>query len=75
MRDRFANWMLATAAAVAVLSLAVTPGAAQDAGKKAEPKIIRPKAGPPAPRLADGHVDLGNGAGSWNAYVIKDFTR
>jgi hypothetical protein len=75
MRDRFANWMLATAAALAALALAVTPGAAQqDAGKKAEPKIIRPKAGPPAPRLPDGHVDLGNGSGSWNAYVIKDFT-
>src|ERR1700729_2503899 len=77
MRKYLAASVLTTAMALAVLSLAVTPAAQgqQGTGKKDEPKIIRPKAGsPPAPRLPDGHVDLGNGKGSWNAYVIKDFT-
>src|ERR1700685_469005 len=79
MRDHFASSILAAAATLAVFSLAVMPGAAQQeqkgSAKKEEPKIVRPKAGsPPAPRLPDGHVDLGNGKGSWNAYVIKDIT-
>src|SRR5579871_4309562 len=79
MRGHFANSILATSAALALLSLAVTPGSAQEkqkgAAKKEGPRIIRPKAGsPPPPRMPDGHVDLGNGKGSWNAYVIKDFS-
>jgi hypothetical protein len=76
MKVHLASSILATAAALAVL-LAVTPGAAQDQQKRGKegPRIVLPKAGsPPAPRLPDGHIDLGNGKGSWNAYTIKDFT-
>jgi len=82
MRGYFAGSILATAVAVAVLALTVMPGAAQqqkkgtaDKGADKGPVIVLPKAGsPPAPRLPDGHIDLGNGKGSWNAYTIKDFS-
>jgi len=77
MRNYLAASMLTTATALAVFSLAVTPAAQGQAGdgKKDEPKIIRPKAGsPPAPRLPDGHVDLGNGKGAWYPVVIKDIS-
>ena len=78
MRDRFAVSMLAAAASLAALLLMVMPGSAQDKQKgkgKEGPRIVRPKPNsPPAPRMPDGHVDLGNGKGSWNAYVIKDIT-
>jgi len=67
-----------TASALGLLLIALPPTAeGQEKGKKKEngPRIIRPKAGsPPAPRFADGHVDLGNGKGSWSPVVIKDIT-
>ena len=71
---------ISTVAAVLVCGAFLSaPIAAQgqgaEKGRKQEPVIIRPKAGsPPAPRMPDGHVDLGNGKGAWNAYTIKDFT-
>src|ERR1035438_1646387 len=82
MRGYFASAILATGVEVAVLALAVMPGAAQqqkkgaaDKGADKGPVIILPKAGsPPPPRLPDGHIDLGNSKGSWNAYTIKDFS-
>jgi hypothetical protein len=77
MRNYLAASVLTTVTALAVFSLAVTPAARgqESAGKKNEPKIIRPKAGsPPAPRLPDGHIDLGNGKGSWYPVVIKDIS-
>jgi len=76
MRGYLAASILTTATALAVFSLAVTPAAGQQGdAKKDGPKIIRPKAGsPPAPRFADGHIDLGNGKGAWYPVVIKDIT-
>ena len=77
MRHSFATSISTVTLSLAILSLAAISGTAQEQSQgeaKKEPRIIRPKPGPPAPRLPDGHVDLGNGAGSWDAYVIKDFT-
>ncbi|MGA2716282.1 MAG: hypothetical protein ABSG41_24565 [Bryobacteraceae bacterium] len=46
-----------------------------DFGVRESTAIIQPKAGsPPPPRLPDGHIDLGNGKGSWSPVVIKDIT-
>ena len=78
MRNLFAGSILTTATMLALFSLALTPAAGQGQQKgaaKAGPRIIQPKAGsPPAPRLPDGHVDLGNGKGAWSPVVIKDLT-
>lgn len=78
MRNLFAGSILTTAIMLAVFSLSVTPAAAQGQQKgaaTAAPNVILPKAGsPPAPRLPDGHVDLGNGKGAWSPVVIKDIT-
>ncbi|MBZ5575074.1 MAG: hypothetical protein LAP40_00775 [Acidobacteriia bacterium] len=48
------------------------PAAAQEpiiAGRLPEPQVSQPK---PAPRLPDGHPDLGNAKGSWNPRIIEN---
>jgi hypothetical protein len=50
----------------------VVPAAAQDAiiaGRLPEQRVERAR---PAPRLPDGHPDLGNGKGSWNPRIIAN---
>ena len=86
MRSHFAGLTFSLTLALVAWSLAPTPGSAQEqqegaqkAGKTGKqalgPRIILPKAGSPAaPRFADGHIDLGNGKGSWYPVVIKDLT-
>ena len=50
---------------LAAFSLTLVPGIAQDFdGKKVAAALTR-KNIPPAPRLPDGHPDLGNASGSW----------
>src|SRR5271170_1667119 len=76
MRSRWTVSLPALAAVFVAGAFISLPTAAQgQGGKKDEPVFVRPKAGsPPAPRLPDGHIDLGNGKGAWNAYTIKDLT-
>src|SRR5579871_3869186 len=82
MRNHFTGSILTLASVLAAQSLAPKPASAQQTGtaEKAHEElnrasIILPKAGsPPPPRLPDGHVDLGNGKGSWYPALIRDIT-
>jgi hypothetical protein len=56
-----------------LVSTLTAPGFAQTvavAGRVPEPSAAEPAR--PAPRLPDGHPDLGNGKGSWNPRVIAN---
>ena len=66
MAYRFTGSMVAQAAMVALLLGTAVPGAAQDDfdGRQVAAALTR-KDYKPAPRLADGHPDLGNAKGSW----------
>ncbi len=50
-------------------AVAVSAQEAIIAGRLPEARVAQPK---PAPRLADGHPDLGNGKGSWNPRIIAN---
>ena len=57
---------------LAVISLALVPGAAQDFNGKQVAAALTRKNIPPAPRLPDGHPDLGNAKGSWEPPGVGD---
>src|SRR6266853_1386029 len=73
MRNHLLGLMVHAVALPAVFFLAAPPVSAQ-VTRTPTPKVLLPKAGPPPPRLPDGHVDLGNGKGAWSPVVIKDIT-
>src|SRR5579871_6295383 len=52
----------------ASLCVTTVPMAAQQTQAEAK------KPGKPAPRLPDGHIDLGNGAGVWDVKRIEDMS-
>ncbi len=62
----------ASAVLVATLALCVRLGAQYDFSGKEVAAALTKKNVPPAPRLADGHPDLGNAAGSWAPPGIGD---
>jgi len=62
---RFTGSIVMGAATLAALSWTVVPGTAQDFDGSQIAAALAKKDIPPAPRLADGHPDLGNWKGSW----------
>lgn len=67
--------LLRQAVTITLFAAAPSPAAAQEAivaGRLPEvhlPHGVRPK---PAPRLKDGHPDLGNGKGAWNPRIVAN---
>src|ERR1051325_3248672 len=57
---------------LAVLSLVLVRGTAQDFDGKRVAAALTRKNIPPAPRLPDGHPDLGNASGSWEPPGVGD---
>src|SRR5258708_6462492 len=55
-----------------ILGTAAIPVVAQDPSGREVAAALKRKDIPPAPRLADGHPDLGNGAGAWAAPAIDN---
>jgi hypothetical protein len=56
----------------AIFAGMVIPGLAQDPSGREVAAALKRKDIPPAPRWADGHPDLGNGAGAWAAPAIDN---
>ena len=67
MKKCFTGFTLMAAGALGILSLASLPAVAQD--QKAAASKSKP-----APRLPDGHPDLGNGKGVWLPVIIDDIS-
>src|SRR5579864_7684448 len=65
--NRLGGWIVL--AALAGISI---PGAAQDPSGREVAAALKRKDIPPAPRLADGHPDLGNGKGAWASPAIDN---
>src|SRR5258708_37018350 len=63
--SRFTGSIVMGAATLAAFSWTVVPGLAQDFDGREIAAALAKKDIPPAPRLADGHPDLGNSKGSW----------
>jgi len=63
--SRFTGSIVMGAATLAAFSWTVVPGTAQDFDGREIAAALAKKDIPPAPRLADGHPDLGNSKGSW----------
>src|SRR5438552_16414469 len=57
---------------IAALCSRSAPGQVAIAGRVADTPVSPDAPTKPAPRLADGHPDLGNGKGSWNPRVIAN---
>ena len=81
MKNRLAGWIGMSLATLGLWGTAA-PCAAQDfrgeelnaAMAKIEQMQREGKPVPPAPRLADGHPDLGNATGSWFGPTIGDMS-
>src|SRR5882757_7260984 len=63
---------LIAAAMLGALFVAAPPGMADDFDGKAVAAALARKDLRPAPRLADGHPDLGNASGSWDPPGVGD---
>src|SRR5579871_1067751 len=61
--------MVTVAAILGACFIISAPALAQGNGKQAVKGPSKP-----APRLPDGHVDLGNGKGTWNPQIIDDIS-
>ena len=65
---------LVAAIAVAALPVFVSAQAVAVAGRIADRPDSATREARPAPRLSDGHPDLGNGKGSWNPRVLANLS-
>jgi hypothetical protein len=72
VRSRFSGSIVIRAATLAAFSWAVVSITAQDFDGREVAAALTKKDIPPAPRLADGHPDLGNSKGSWIPPGIGD---
>jgi hypothetical protein len=66
------GWIASAGALLAALLLSLVPGTADDFNGKQVAAAMKQKNFKPAPRLPDGHPDLGNDKGSWEPPGVGD---
>ena len=72
MTNRFTGWIVMSSAMCVFWGAMAVPAIAQDPSGREVAEALKRKDVPPAPRLADGHPDLGNGKGAWASPSIDN---